>query len=105
MKLFHRLLAGVLALVYVYLIFNLPETLPGLAKALISSSQRAQNAAYLILGLPVLPFICFSMSERMAALISPKTKEYGEVLMTLGAWYVLGYLLLLFSTMLLYLFA
>ena len=96
MRRFHQLLGLALACLFAYVIWHKSRYLPNLAVApAFAGSGKAGRGYFVALGLPLAAIVCFIWPERLMWWLSPRTPPDYEYLLTEGAWYILGYALLI----------
>jgi hypothetical protein len=93
---FHRGLGIGLGLLYVFWITHQGQGLPSVGiPASVGYSGKAAAGILMAYGLPLAAIVCFIWPERLMWWFSPRTPPDYDYLFTEGAWYILGYVLLI----------
>lgn len=93
---FHRGLGIGLGLLYVFWITHQGQGLPSVGiPASVGYSGKAGTGILIAYGLPLAAIVCFIWPERLMWWFSPRTPPDYDYLFTEGAWYILGYVLLI----------
>jgi len=105
MRIFHRTLGILLAGVYVYWITHQGRGMPAIGVRVPAVYiGKAGTGILVAYGLPLAAIVCFVWPERLMWWFSPRTPPLYDYLFTEGAWYLLGYALLLIGIGVLLLF-
>ncbi len=86
----HIAIGIILAIVYIYIYFNLQKLLPGFQLALETSGRRSLGL-YIVLYLPVFSLLCFIAPNFLAEKLSPTSPFSGRSILSAGFWYLVGY--------------
>lgn len=100
----HRVIGGVVVLIWLWMMCHLQRRAPGLAVAASSSISRAGSGAFYVLLLPLIAAALLVFPEFFVNRFSPSSEMTNEPLLGAGFWRLFGYFALLVSWGLLQLF-